>query len=109
MRSEHYALDVPTTLDAGESRETRQLHDKWLFVVGVAAATATIRVEGTGDDATWMPLAVQAVGADPVTNITTDGFFEIPQNTLRLRVVVASVGSGTADVGVTLVGRMAHG
>lgn len=107
MRSEHYPLDVPATATVGQQLDVRQLHDKWVYCYGVTAAVATIVFEGSADDVHWFALKVQGVGADPASDVTADGLFEVPQNILSLRVNRTVAGSGA--VSAVIVGRMAHG
>lgn len=76
-------LEVKTSVAAGASKGFHNWRDREVVVTGTF--TATLKVEGSVDDATWLEL----------WSVTAPGTYELPDGPLFIRINTTAYTSGT--------------
>lgn len=86
------SLNVTSGAGIGTTLDVSKYVSKWVQFVGVTAAAATFVVEGSNDGTNYVALT---------SNVTADGFVEVPQicNFIQVHRTVAGAGTVTATLG----------
>jgi hypothetical protein len=92
-----YNLNVPATATAGTPFDCRNLDQKWVQIGGTMGGGRNIRIDGTMDNVDWQEIN---------GGITATGFYPVCQTLAKVRIRIASLGTG--DTTATLVGRDAE-
>lgn len=89
-----YPLTIPAVQEAGPAFPCRNLRYKWVQIGGTMGGGRNLVIEGTMDDVDWEPVN---------GGITSTGAYHVCQTLSKIRIRVATVGSGNTTA--TLVGR----
>lgn len=92
MIVKYTTLNVPATATTGTASTVGSQTNLYLQVKGVAAASATVRIEGTIDATNYAAFAVDNLGT---LDITADGIYQVYGEAESMRINRTVAGSGT--------------